>query len=406
MRQWPAMLALGAVALASLWLLALVRHAGPDGSAGDFVPLWTGAAMAVRGFGTAIWDTGTFQAFQVEELGTAYRDLPWLYPPTALMLFWPVGLLPLAAGWLVWSMAGITAWCVACRVALGRCGLGHLWWVGLTAPAVMLNLGLGQNGLFFGAALVAGLALAPSRPVLAGCLLALLAAKPQMGLMVPLALALGGHWRAFGAATGATLAFAGAATLVFGAGAWVAFIDGLAQSNLRVVGKALYILMQPTWRGSASLISAPDAVRMIATLLPPAGAAALLIWAGRGVLRTPAGLLALTPLATVCGGIYLLVYDMTAWACALIVLLPAMRGIAGRMAWWIAWALPGGVLMINLLTPGLVPMLVWLVGVLAVLCLRRTEGAQGHVTALDSGPDRTQFGAASGPDGPTGKAGP
>jgi hypothetical protein len=62
------------------------------------------------------------------------------------------------------------------------------------------------------------------RPVLAGALLGLLAFKPHLGLMLPVALVASGRWKAATSAAGAVLLFAGAALLAFGADTWRGFL--------------------------------------------------------------------------------------------------------------------------------------------------------------------------------------
>jgi hypothetical protein len=66
----------------------------------------------------------------------------------------------------------------------------------LAGPAVLMILILGNNSLLWTAGLVAALAaMAQGRMVLAGLLIALLTLKPQLGLLIPFALAFGGYWR-------------------------------------------------------------------------------------------------------------------------------------------------------------------------------------------------------------------
>ena len=55
-------------------------------------------------------------------------------------------------------------------------------------PAVLVNLGHGQNGFLTAALLGGALAMLDRRPIVAGILFGLLAYKPQFGLMIPLVL--------------------------------------------------------------------------------------------------------------------------------------------------------------------------------------------------------------------------
>src|SRR5258706_16321345 len=66
----------------------------------------------------------------------------------------------------------------------------------LAAPAVFVNAVRGQNGTWTAALCGGGLSLLERRPLLAGGLLGLLIYKPQLGLLIPVALLAGRHWRA------------------------------------------------------------------------------------------------------------------------------------------------------------------------------------------------------------------
>src|SRR5258706_6960278 len=70
----------------------------------------------------------------------------------------------------------------------------------LAAPAVFINAVGGQNGTWTAALFGGGLGLLERRPLLAGGLLGLLIYKPQLGLLIPVALLAGRHLRAAAAA--------------------------------------------------------------------------------------------------------------------------------------------------------------------------------------------------------------
>jgi len=93
---------------------------------------------------------------------------------------------------------------------------------------VMINAGFGQNG-FLSTALLGGAAVwLDRRPALAGVCLGCLAYKPQLGIIVPLALAAAGRWRCFAVAAVTVAILAAAATLAFGMDIWPAFMADMA----------------------------------------------------------------------------------------------------------------------------------------------------------------------------------
>ena len=101
-----------------------------------------------------------------------------------------------------------------------------------------------QNGFLMGALLVGGLTLTPRYPRLAGVVFGILTIKPQLGLLVPLALAAGGCWRTFGWATGTFIALALSAELLLGPGIWATFISSLTDTVGFLEAGTLWFKMQ------------------------------------------------------------------------------------------------------------------------------------------------------------------
>ncbi len=95
----------------------------------------------------------------------------------------------------------------------------------LAFPAVLLNVGQGQNGFLTAALLGGALVVLDRRPILAGILFGLLVYKPQYGLMLPIVLGVSGRWKCFGAAAATVVILTIATTLTFGASVWGAFLE-------------------------------------------------------------------------------------------------------------------------------------------------------------------------------------
>jgi alpha-1,2-mannosyltransferase len=93
----------------------------------------------------------------------------------------------------------------------------------LAFPAVLINVGHGQNGFLTAALLGGALVVLDRRPILAGILFGLLVYKPQYGLLIPLVLALSSRWRCFASAALTVVLLTLVTTLVFGMGVWHAF---------------------------------------------------------------------------------------------------------------------------------------------------------------------------------------
>jgi len=109
----------------------------------------------------------------------------------------------------------------------------------LSGPPVIIALTLGNNSLIWTAGLILALsALARGRTVTAGLVIALLTVKPQLGILVPVALLAGNQWRAIVWACIGTLLVAAASTALMGLAYWRSFFDamelmsGLMQTDL------------------------------------------------------------------------------------------------------------------------------------------------------------------------------
>jgi len=135
------------------------------------------------------------------------------YPPTLLVLTAPLALIPYVPALVLWLCAGWLAFYRALRIAMPE---GRTLLLALATPAVLINAIAGQNGTWTAALFGAGLGLLDRRPILAGGFLGLLIYKPQLGLLIPVALLAGRHWRACAAAAATSAGFIAIAAIWFG----------------------------------------------------------------------------------------------------------------------------------------------------------------------------------------------
>ncbi len=144
----------------------------------------------------------------------------FFYPPTMLLPVAAVSHLPFEWGAFAWMFGTL-----ALAAAVLRLARVH-WLViaaGLFSPAALLNTEVAQLGALGGSLLLAGLLLAERRPALSGGLLGLLAAKPQIGLLVPAVYLAQRNWRGLSVFALWVLALAGASAWIFGPAAWRAY---------------------------------------------------------------------------------------------------------------------------------------------------------------------------------------
>jgi alpha-1,2-mannosyltransferase len=159
----------------------------------------------------------------------------------------------------------------------------------------------GQNAFFTSALLIGGFSLLGTRPRLAALLLGILSFKPQLWLMVPVALAACGRWRVLlGAGVTATI-LALASLAAFGAEPWRAWFElttGTSESyrSWLVVGR----LNGQSVFACLSLLGAPNIIADLAQAAAVATAAGCVYWIFRHDERSElqlSGLLAATILA-------------------------------------------------------------------------------------------------------------
>jgi hypothetical protein len=219
------------VSFCILWVQWQLASPGVSKISGDFVSFWTAGKLTLEGTAGDAYLKGPHFVLQAELTGDpdGWGYLAFFYPPFFLFLcaaFALVGYFPALCLWLASTFAG---YAVMLRGLLPRDmpERNSVWALFLGYPAVMFNAGFGQNG-FLSTALLGGAAIWLDRqPALAGICLGCLSYKPQLGIIVPLALAAAGRWRCFAVAALTVLVLSGLATLAFGFDIWPAFITNM-----------------------------------------------------------------------------------------------------------------------------------------------------------------------------------
>jgi alpha-1,2-mannosyltransferase len=203
------------------------RNGKPLGT--DFSSFYAAGSLVLDGRATDVYNMAAHYAREQQIFGAATPYYGWLYPPIFLLVATPLALMPYLLALAVWQISTFALYLSVIGVILRRMrvldiAIGPMWLpIAAGFPAVFINLGHGQNGFLtaglFGAAL---LALA-TRPIVSGVLFGLLAYKPQLALVMPVALLAAGQWRTVVAAGVTVIALVGITSLVFGVDLWLAF---------------------------------------------------------------------------------------------------------------------------------------------------------------------------------------
>jgi hypothetical protein len=290
-------------AYGATYLAVAVGRGWPQGF-GDSSALWMWGRFAIDHPGVSIYDPAILHAAQLGygmDPGASYR---FGYPPSVLLLLWPLAQLsgPVALAVLLVATLPLYLW-----ATVGADWRSPALAAALAAPTTAIVMVAGQSSFLATALLVGGLRLAAARPVAGGALLGLLTYKPQLGLLVPVALVAARLWRTLAAAAATALLLVIVTSLIFGPAmwpAWAATLPGFSREMAADGGGIMHLM--PTIIATLSQLGVPPATAQLAQAAAAAMTAAL-IWAlfrsGTGPVAA-AGLLVATPLATPYGFVY------------------------------------------------------------------------------------------------------
>ena len=197
----------------------------------DFTAFWSAGALALSGRAPDAYDWGTLRAAQAALHGSD-AFFPWSYPPTFFLVAAPLAALPYLWALGLWVAATVLAALAALRAVLpGRSVLLPA----LGCPVALACAMHGQTAFLTAALLAGGVLCLRGRETLAGVLFGLASYKPHLGLLVPLALAAGGHWRALGGASATVLALVGLTLAIWDAEVWAAFLRSVPLTQAAVL---------------------------------------------------------------------------------------------------------------------------------------------------------------------------
>jgi Glycosyltransferase family 87 len=239
---------------------------------------------------------------------------PFAYPPSFLLVVWPLGQLPGAVACAALALISLPLYLWA---TLGAKWRSPALVAALAAPTTAIAIVSGQSGFLAAALLAGGMRLAAPNPVAGGVLLGLLTYKPQIGLLVPVALVAARLWRTLAIAGLTALLLVALTSILFGAAVWPSWAASLPGFSRQFAAESSEIVhLMPTVL--AALLQqgvAPATAQLVQSAATAAAAAIVWILFRSGPRQLAgAGLLVAAFLATP----YAFVYDMPILATALI----------------------------------------------------------------------------------------
>jgi len=316
----------------------------------DFSVFWTASHMMLNGTPAAVYDYPTFARAESALFGAYVNHgfLPWLYPPTLLLLVAPLALLPYVVSYVLFM--GVCAWLFAIGT-LGVSGLAAHFHrpriaalVVLAYPGVYIAAVVGQNALLTAALMAFAVRWNEKNPVLAGICIGLLAIKPQLAVLFPIVLIATRAWKTMGAAAITAATFAGVSVLVCGTQSLHAFMASASFAREMVLeSRMLYWFGSPTPFATMRLAEASIVMAYVVQggVALIAAAATCYVWRRTPDLRMRAAVIAV---ATMLANPYLWFYELTWLGVALACLVVSglekgwRRGEQSMLV--IAWLLP------------------------------------------------------------------
>jgi hypothetical protein len=224
----------------------------------DFVSFYAAGALARQGNAAGTYDRAVH--YPAEEAATApgIEYQTFLYPPTFVLLCAPLSRLPYLLAFVLFELVSGVFWL---RVATQVAGGGRAATLALLAvPSVFWTLGIGQNSFLSAGLMALGTLLLARRPWAAGAAFGAICFKPHLGLLIPVALLAGRHWRAaFGAALTVAVMVA-ASLLLFGTAAWTGYLHMVLHLHDTVEGQDIHFFGHVDGYGVARLAGFSQAV--------------------------------------------------------------------------------------------------------------------------------------------------
>lgn len=218
-RTMPRVFAMVAMAAASIFAFAVVLSTcvyylyGPDV---DFVSFWAAGRLAIGGHPSLAYDIHAHRAVE-ESVAHMGGLMPFPYPPPFLLLVSAFAWLPYCLSYLLWILATAGLYLAATkRFTAPRFAFAH--------PAAIVNAMIGQNGFLTSGIFLLGISGVAAAPFTAGLILGVLVIKPQLGVLLPVALVAGRQWRAIGGAALSSITLVTTAAFVFGFDSYRGFV--------------------------------------------------------------------------------------------------------------------------------------------------------------------------------------
>lgn len=244
--------------------------------------------------------------------GKDFQPRSFWYPPIYLLIALPFALFPFLNSLILWGLLTLGGYLFILRRIFPH---PLTLWAALAFPATFQNLIRGQNGFLSAILMGGGLLLLERAPFIGGLLLGLMVFKPNLAVLIPVALLASRRWRTLGGAAVSALGMGLISLLVFGPGIWLAYKAQLSMIAIKLTPLFGFFYDTTTYALVGGFVSSPETARIFQFMVMGlVGLAVVWAWSRKASLanRGPIlilGILLFSP--------HVLIYDLTLLGLAL-----------------------------------------------------------------------------------------
>ncbi|NTW56047.1 MAG: DUF2029 domain-containing protein [Chlorobiaceae bacterium] len=221
---------------------------------GDFIAFWAASYLALTGHAQDVFNTSVLFKAQQIAVPASQQGYLWLYPPTFFLMILPLALLPYKAAYWAFMLSTLGA----CLLVLQRIVHGKTaMWCIAAFSGLWVNLLCGQNAFLTATLAGAALLSLERRPVLSGLFIGLLAIKPHLAVLFPVALIAIGAWRALITAAVTAFTFTTIGTITLGTTVLWRFLSNLGYARFLLENGLIHWSNIPTLFAFGRLIGIP-----------------------------------------------------------------------------------------------------------------------------------------------------
>ena len=239
-----------------LWVLMAKNMVDLKGKplGSDFITFWAASHMALAGHAQDAYNIPLLIKAEQIAVPASQSIYVWYYPPAFYLVVLPLALLPYMASYWAFILSTLGAYLLVLRrIVRGNTAM----WCIAAFSGLWINLFHGQNAFLTAALCGAALLCVERKPLLAGLIIGLLAIKPHLALLFPVALIAIGAWRTFMTAAVTAITFTAIGTATLGSAVVKGCLASLGYARLFLEAGVLPWTKMPTMFAFSRMLGIP-----------------------------------------------------------------------------------------------------------------------------------------------------